>query len=241
MSHPPVLIPYGVKGPSPIGTTVFTVLRCLDPFLQYGILAKGLANPLINLLHVSSPVDSAPAVALGLSIKPLALLAMAVGSTVKQVYTLLFTANEIMPPSSALLICASQTIFNSVNSILSLTAAASAFTPAVLSTETELGFSPIFILGVTGYIVGISGEVTSEAQRKNFKENPKNEGKIYTSGLFRLARHINYGSNMIWRVSYALAGGGWIYGMVNVVFFANVFLTNAVPIMDEYCAKRVSF
>lgn len=133
------------------------------------------------------------------------------------------------------------TSFNSANSIISLTAAASAFTPALLYAETALGFSPLFLLGTVGYIVGLSGEIISEAQRKKFKDSPKNEGKVYTSGLFGFARHINYGSNMIWRVSYALAGGGWIYGVVNVMFFANVFVTRAVPIMDEYCAKRVSF
>ena len=72
--------------------------------------------------------------------------------------------------------------------------------------------SPIFILGIVGYAVGLSGEIISEAQRKKFKDSPKHVGKAYTSGLFGFARHINYGSNMIWRVSYNIACGGWIYG-----------------------------
>ena len=159
----------------------------------------------------------------------------------KQIYTLLYTANEIMPVCSAVFISASQTFFNSANSIISLTTAASFLTPGFLLAETRHGISVLLILGGVGYIVSITTEAISETQRKRFKDNTKNAGKLYTGGLFAYARHINYGSNLVWRVSYAVASGGWVYGLVGVVMFAGQFLMMGVPIMDKYCTTRVSF
>ncbi|KAE9372553.1 hypothetical protein N431DRAFT_243430 [Stipitochalara longipes BDJ] len=232
------MIPHGVKGHSPVGTTLFVLLRCLDPLLQYGILVKGLADAHLDGFSVLHPPGTNPEVFLGQSIKSLILLLMAVGSSVKQIYTLLYTANEIMSVSSAVLISASQTFFNSANSIISLTAASSIFTPTFLSDDSKYGFSPLLMLGSIGYTIGLCCEVISETQRKKFKDNPKNAGKLYTGGLFEYSRHVNYGSNLVWRISYALASGGWIYGLVGVAMFAGQFLKMGVPIMDTYCAKR---
>jgi Protein of unknown function (DUF1295) len=226
------MIPHGVKGPSPVGTTLFIVLRGLDPIVQYLILVQGLRSLLLSILLLSHPHASPT--------KALILLAMALGSTLKQIYTLLYTANEIMPASSAAIISASQTFFNSANSIISLTTATSFLTPEFLYTDTRLGISPLLILGSAGYVVGLAGEIISETQRKNFKADPKNHGKLYSCGLFGFARHINYGSNMIWRASYALASGGWVYGLVALLMFAGQFLGVGVPIMDRYCTKKVS-
>ncbi|PMD30477.1 hypothetical protein L207DRAFT_549432 [Hyaloscypha variabilis F] len=232
------MIPHGVKSRSPVGITIFVLLRCLDSLLQYLILAKNFGTPLLGTLPFSRPPTPAPDVCLGLFTKSLILLDMALGSTIKQIYTLLYTANEIMPVSSAVLISASQTLFNSVNSIISHTNTTLFLTPGLLLTDTWYGISLLFILSSFGYIIGIVSETISETQRKNFKDDPKNAGKLYTNGLFAFARHVNYGSNLVWRVSYAVASGGWIYGLVNVVMFAEQFLGMGVPIMDGYCARR---
>jgi len=232
------LIVRGVKRFSPVGSTVFAGLRSLDPLLQYGILAKGLADPLLNALHVSHSPSSGPVVALGLPLKPLIVLTMVTASSIKQIYTTLYTSNEEMHPGPAVFISIFNMVFNSANSIFSLTAAASAFTPSILAAENEHGVSPLLILGTLGFIVGLAAEAVSETQRKLFKDDPKNTGKAYTGGLFGLARHINYGGYTIWRASYALASGGWIWGTFVGAFFASDFATRAVPVLDEYCSKR---
>jgi hypothetical protein len=94
------MIPQGFKGRSPVGTTISVLLRCLDPLLQYLILAKNFGSPLLDTLNLSHPPTSAPNLCLGLSTQSLILLDMALGSTIEQIYTLLYTANEIMPVSS---------------------------------------------------------------------------------------------------------------------------------------------
>jgi len=236
--HRDPLISRGVYGASPLGTSVMIGLRTADVFLQYGILAKGLADPLLNLLNVSQTPNFAPAVAFGLPLQPLLILGMAAGSTIKQSYWLAYISNEQMPAGSAVGISMFNTVFNSINSVLSLTNAASAFTPSLLTTQDDNGASILLILSSISYFVGLGLEATSEIQRKAFKDDPKNAGKLYTGGLFGLARHINYAGYTIWRSSYALASGGWLWGGFVAAFFTYDFTNRAIPVLDEYCTER---
>ena len=226
-----------IKRSSPIGTSVFIGLRSLDVLLQYGILANGLADPLLNLLHVSK-VDS-PIVALGLPLKSLVILSMAVGSSFKQNYALAFFSEQEMPVGSAIIVPVFNTVFNSANSILSLTTAANAFTPLLL-TKNDSGVPPLLVIGSVAYLIGLLTEIISEQQRRAFKNDPKNAGKPFSGGLFGLARHINYGAYTLWRGAYALASGGWMWGIFVAGFVAKDFMDRGVPVLDEYCTKRVS-
>lgn len=144
-----------------------------------------------------------------------------------------------MPPANAILISVFNTVFNSANSILSLTTAASAFTPSLLTAADDTGAPALLVLSSISYFVGLALEAVSEQQRKAFKDDSKNAGKLYTGGLFGLARHINYAGYIIWRSSYALAAGGWIWGAVVAAFFSWDFANRAVPVLDEYCASKV--
>jgi protein-S-isoprenylcysteine O-methyltransferase Ste14 len=230
-----------VKRPSPLGTSLFIGLRSLDPFLQYGILGSGLAAPILNALNVSTVHSSSPLVALELPLKPLIVLAMAAGTTIKQVYWVAYLSNEEMPTGNSIIISIFNTVFNSANSILSLTAAAKFFAPSFLTnSQNENEFSPLFILGSVSYTIGLVVEAVSETRRKKFKDDPKNKGMAYTGGLFGLARHINYGAYTVMRSGYALASGGWIWGSFVAIFFGVDFARRGVPILDEYCTKRVS-
>ena len=47
-------------------------------------------------------------------------------------------------------------------------------------------------MGILLFIIGSYINTYSEIQRKRFKDNPNNKGKLYTLGLFQYARHINY-------------------------------------------------
>lgn len=232
---------YRVKGQSPLGTSTMVGLRTLDVFIQYGIIAHGLADPLLTLLGASSVVSAAPLVALGLPLKPLLVLAMAAGSALKQDYWAVFVAKEQMLVGSAVLISLFNTVFNSLNSIFALTAAASHFAPSFLTQSSNMHeISPMFAIGVAAYVVGILTETISEVQRRNFKDDTKNAGKPFTSGLFSLARHINYGGYTTWRTGYALASGGWIWATFVGSFFSYDFLTRGIPVLDEYCTTRYS-
>ncbi|PQE23318.1 membrane protein [Rutstroemia sp. NJR-2017a WRK4] len=230
----------GVKKPNPVSTATFVGLRSLDVVLQYGILAKGLADPLLNALSVHPTYHTlAPAVALGLPLKTLIMLGMAAGTTLKQSFWITSISNDLMLTGDAIKISVFNTLFNSLNSILSITSSAAYFTtPALNYSSNVTGLSPLVLLGTFSYLLGMTLETTSEIQRKRFKDNPKNAGKPYTGGLYGLARHINYGGYVLMRGGYALAAGGWICGSIMGAFFMADFATRAVPVLDDYCTER---
>lgn len=100
-----------------------------------------------------------------------------------------------------------------MNSVLSLTNAASFLLPKAIGGEgSETGLSPWFIFGATTYMLGIVTETVAAVQRKQFKNDAKNQGKVYTGGLFGLAIHVNYGAYTVWRGGYSLACGGPAWG-----------------------------
>ncbi len=59
-------------------------------------------------------------------------------------------------------------------------------------------------IAIAIFLLGSYLNTASEFQRKKFKEDPQNQGKLYTSGLFRFARHINYFGDFLWVASWAL-------------------------------------
>ncbi|EON67756.1 hypothetical protein W97_07010 [Coniosporium apollinis CBS 100218] len=216
---------------SPLGSTLFVVLRSLDPLLQYVLLTTPLATPLLNLLRTSPIPAVAPPLALGLSAPRLILWAMSAGAAAKQIFWLLRISRETMTPSSAVLVSCGNYVFNSVNTLLFLAAATSA------AGKAEF-FTPPMLVGAAVYAAGILTETFSEMQRKAFKDDPANKGKLFTGGLFGLARHINYGGYILFRAGYAMFGGGWIAGAAVFAWFARDFAGRGIPMLDEYCSKR---
>ncbi|KAF2871197.1 hypothetical protein BDV95DRAFT_573484 [Massariosphaeria phaeospora] len=232
------LISRGDYTPTPWGKTAFFVLRALDPFIQYSILAHGLGTPLLHRigLHTLAPgLPSHTGISLidGLQLSPyrLVLLSMAIGSAVKQNIWVTFLSGEPMTVKNAAIVGAFNTVFNSLSAYTFLASATSA------STESSFP-QPQLLVGSAMYVTGILVELIAEIQRKQFKADPKNKGKAFTGGLWSLARHINYGAYTIWRAGYAMAGGGWVFGAVVGAFFFSDFATRGVPVLNEYCEKR---
>ncbi|KAF2646599.1 hypothetical protein P280DRAFT_503145 [Massarina eburnea CBS 473.64] len=232
------LISRGDYTSTPFGKTTFFLTRALDPFIQYQILAHGAGTGLLHSVGLRTLSPGLPTQtgisaidALGLSPYRLALFGMAVGSTVKQNIWVAFLSGEPMTVKNSLIIGAFNSFFNSLASYAFLIRATSA------STESTFP-QPALLVGGTLYVTGILTELVSEIQRKRFKSNPRNKGKVYTGGLWAWARHINYGAYTVWRAGYALASGGWIMGGVLGAFFFYDFANRGVPILNEYCEKR---
>jgi hypothetical protein len=161
---------------------------------------------------------------------------MALGSSLKQIITMLVVSEQDTPVSSAIAISLFNTAFNSLNSLFSVWDATSRSPPAASSIRE----SPSVIAGLGFYIVGIFIELLSELQRTSFKKDSANKGKPYAGGLFSLATHINYGAYTIWRAFYALTSGGGLWGFTVGLFFFYDFAHRGVPILDEYLSQRVS-
>ena len=223
---------------SPLNKALFVLLRTLDPFLQYSILANGTGTPLLHRLGLRTLPAGSPAHtgfgaidSLGLSPYRLILLAMTVGSAAKQNYWIAAIGAESMTTKAAISVGIFNTVLNSINNYAFLLGATSASADATFP-------QPALLVGSALYVVGILTETISELQRKRFKENPKNKGKPYTGGLFKYARHINYGAYIVWRTGYAIAAGGWGLGAVVAAFFGVQMGIGSVAELNSYCEKR---
>jgi protein-S-isoprenylcysteine O-methyltransferase Ste14 len=232
------LIARGVYTSTPVGKALFVVLRSLEPFLQYQVLAHGAGTSLLHRagLRTLPPGPAAhtgfPLVdRLGLSSYRLVLLGMTIGSAVKQSIWVTTISGEPMDVPTAVIVSLFNTFLNGLNNYAFLLTATSA-------SMTSDFPQPQLIVGSALYATGLLTELVAEIQRKRFKSDPKNKGKPYTGGLWSLARHINYGAYTIWRAGYAMAGGGWIWGALVGGFFFSDFVRRGVPLLNEYCEKR---
>lgn len=95
------------------------------------------------------------------------------------------------------------------------------------------------ILGALLFDLGITTETAAELQRRAFKRDPRNAGKPFSGGLFGLARNINYGGHILWKMGNALAAGGWAWGVLVGAGYLYDFATRGVPVLDGYCEEKV--
>ena len=152
---------------------------------------------------------------------------MSITNALKQIFWVLYVNKETMTPSFATMVGIFNTTFNSLNTLAFSFAAVN----PTWSTTTFYAALPIFALGI-----GI--ETICEVQRKAFKDDPKNEGKLYAGGLFSVVRHPNYLGYMLWRGSMALATGGWAWGAVISSLFWYDFNNRSIPELDGYATKK---
>ncbi|OBT92635.1 hypothetical protein VE01_09829 [Pseudogymnoascus verrucosus] len=247
-----------VKRSSPIGTTLFAGIRTADIFIQYGLVAYGLAAPSLRAIGVSAlppflpGAFSLPNLAnfAALPLQARIIIGLATASSIKHVYWLFRIGETEMRPAEGIVIGFFNTFFNSLNSIFwSIAPLAPLLPTAASSFLTGFGIispaprdlsslTPTFIIGTAMAIGGLLLETTSEIQRRNFKARPENKGKPFTGGLFGVARHINYGAYCIWRSGYAMAAAGPILGGLVFWFFYHDFTRRGIPVLDRYCADR---
>ncbi|KAF2746146.1 ERG4/ERG24 ergosterol biosynthesis-like protein [Sporormia fimetaria CBS 119925] len=231
------LITRGDRTPTPGGKAAFVLARALDIPIQYSILAHGAGTALLHQVGVRTLPTGHPGHTgfplidnLGLSPYRLVLFGMTVGSALKQIIWVTTISKDPMDTKAALIVGVLNTVMNGINNYAFLLDFAA-------STHSDFPQAPLLV-GGTLYVVGILTELISEIQRKRFKDDPRNEGKPYTGGLWKLARHINYGAYTVWRAGYAMAAGGWLLGAAIGALFAYDFTTRAIPSLDEYCSKR---
>ena len=226
------LVARGERGSVPLGTALFVGLRLLDPFLQRYILVSSPLSALAPRLGLSSPSPPPAGGALlpltGLTPYQSLIWAFSIGSAAKHIFWALVTSKESIYPSTGVAVGLFNAVFNSVGSL--------AFTTA---SDNPFYFQPYSIYaGTFLYVTGILTETIGEIQRKNFKDKPENEGKIFRGGLFSVVRHASYLGYTLWRAGYALASGGPILGAAVASFFIYDFASRAVPVMDDYMTKR---
>ncbi|KAK3985175.1 hypothetical protein QBC44DRAFT_335586 [Cladorrhinum sp. PSN332] len=240
------LIARGQYGYNALGTATFIGLRALDPVFQYQLIRpdNGLLVSLFSKLSISTiPVATLPTLSLlGLPL-PLPhwiILSLSSTAAIKQIFWLLYTNKEVVGPGAAVAVGAFNTVSNCINSAFFIASATSAvyaspqITLPILNEQVSLPA----LLGALSFFVGIVMETIPEVQRKFFKEDPKNKGKICDAGLWGWARHINYGAYAIWRAGYGLAAGGWGAAIFMGAWQVWHFVNHSMGLMDDYMVGK---
>lgn len=247
------------KKPSPLGTTVFICFRLLGPIIAYYyVLGQGHgANWLINPPVVSDKkeANSYPDKFLSLSLSQWVIFLMGSASTIKHIYWVLFISEQELPPFTGFFFGALESLTDILNSWIFMHYFRLPFFSSSSSSNLQnpsspssyllerpilpgLG-SPHIIFGILLFDLGITTETAAELQRRAFKRDPRNAGKPFSRGLFGLARNINYGGHVLWKMGNALAAGGWVWGVLVGGFYLYDFVTRGVPVLDGYCETKV--
>ncbi len=104
-----------------------------------------------------------------------------------------------------------------------------------LRTPEPLAF--LDTVGALLYLVGSYVGTASEYSRHIWKTRPENQGHLYTEGLFRYSRHINYFGDLLLFAGFAVLTRQLWAGIVPLVMCLN-FVFFLIPAHDAYLATR---
>ena len=96
---------------------------------------------------------------------------------------------------------------------------------------------PIAWIGISMFVFGIVVETYADEQREAFKSDPRNAGKVFTGGLFRYARHINYLGYISWRGGLGMVSGP-PYTLAFALFHAIDFYFRAIPLLQMHMHRK---
>ncbi|MBL6929131.1 MAG: DUF1295 domain-containing protein [Rhodospirillales bacterium] len=87
------------------------------------------------------------------------------------------------------------------------------------------------------YFYGSYLNTWSEYQRRRFKSNAANEGRLFTQGLFRLSRNINYFGDVVLFSGLALVTGVWAMLAIPLLMALN-FVFFIIPQKETYLSQK---
>ena len=97
--------------------------------------------------------------------------------------------------------------------------------------------APVDLAGLILYAAGSWIGTASELARHHWKARPENRGRLYTEGLFRYSRHINYFADLLVFGGCAVLTRQWWAGIVPLAMGLN-FAFMIIPAHDAYLAAR---
>jgi protein-S-isoprenylcysteine O-methyltransferase Ste14 len=107
----------------------------------------------------------------------------------------------------------------------------------VLGGRVTAPLGPLDAGAVLLFVVGSAITSGSEFQRHLWKKRPRHQGQLYTGGLFRWARHINYFGELVSWSGYALLAHHLTAVAVPAAMLGGFVFYN-IPMLDDYLARR---
>ncbi len=92
-------------------------------------------------------------------------------------------------------------------------------------------------IGLILVILGLSLHFVSELERHKFKKNPQNKGKLLTTGVWSISRHVNYFSDLLWVTGFSMITRNW-WSVLIILFLFSFFYFYNIPLQEKYLAKK---
>jgi len=115
---------------------------------------------------------------------------------------------------------------------------------AIITGTDREDFGVVAIVGTIVWIIGFAIEVAADRQKSAFKQDPANDGRFITSGLWAWSRHPNYfGEITLWLGVAVMALpvlSGWRWVTLISPVFVVLLLTriSGIPMLERRAAKR---
>lgn len=108
---------------------------------------------------------------------------------------------------------------------------------ALFGGATVAPLDAVDLVAVGLFVLGSLFNTGAELQRKRFKADPANMGKLYTKGLFGLVRHPNYLGDVLWALGWAfITRNAW--ALLIPIVAASGFVFMFIPQLSVYLAER---
>lgn len=92
-------------------------------------------------------------------------------------------------------------------------------------------------VSVAVYIVGTIWHFGGDYQKRRFKQNPTNKGKLINTGFWGLSRHPNYFGDFLIYASFAVLAGNW-WGLVAPITNIMQYFSDAIPKSEKMAEER---
>jgi protein-S-isoprenylcysteine O-methyltransferase Ste14 len=108
---------------------------------------------------------------------------------------------------------------------------------ALGGASNKSAFGAAGLTGIVLYVFGSYLNTASEYGRYRWRKKPENAGKLYTRGLFRYTRHINYFGDMVLFTGFSLVTGR-IITLVIPALMALGFIFVNIPVLDRHLENK---
>ena len=108
---------------------------------------------------------------------------------------------------------------------------------AVLGTSSAQPLGAWDFVGIALFVIGSYLNTGSEYQRKRFKDQPANQGKLYRNGLFRYIRHVNYLGDSLWVLGWAILTTN-LGSLLIPALLTTGFVFYFIPSLSRYLHER---
>jgi steroid 5-alpha reductase family enzyme len=115
---------------------------------------------------------------------------------------------------------------------------------AIITGRERQSIGWVAVVGMLVWVAGFAIEVVADLQKSAFKQDPDNNGRFITTGLWAWSRHPNYFGEIVLWVGVAILAlpvlSGWRWATLISPFFVVLLLTriSGIPMLEARGEKR---